>query len=227
MKTLLKTVMIPAGLLLLAIAVTAILLSTQIEGLIRAQLETRISHILGADMRVEKIRILPARLGIELQRLAVKNPPSFKQGDTLVCQRVLVRPDWRTLFARTIVLNEIILNGLDVNLRYKVGEGTNLGYIRKQAANLAATQPVQAPGRMLLVKALRSAPSDFHMSSVLTADLPVTVHVEPFTLNNVGEGQPISTAKLASIITRTLMMEALTLKGILRPVVNLLREEVQ
>ncbi|HPO14962.1 MAG TPA: AsmA family protein [Candidatus Hydrogenedentes bacterium] len=227
MKTLLKTVMIPVGLLLLAIAVATLLASTQIEDMIRSRLQDRITHILGTDLRVANINILPARLGIELQDLTIKNPPEFKQGDVLLCHRILVRPDWRTLFSRTIVIKEIILNGMAVNLRYKVGEGTNLGYVRKQAAALAETQPPQPGGRMLLVKAVRSGTIDFHISSILTAELPLALHVEPFTLNNVGEGQPISTAKLASIITRSLMMEALTLKGILRPAVNLLRDEIQ
>ncbi len=220
--------MIVVGFVLIAVAAAAIFITMRFEGVFRDQVEARISESLGVAAGIDHIRLAPARLGIELRGVRLKNPPEFKEDQAIECERILIQPDLRTVFSETIAINEIILNGLRINLRYRPGEGTNLGQISRQAAQHAEpASGAKAPRRRVLVKEVKSSGGTFEARSNLSLGVPVSLHIEPFAIKSVGGGQPVSPAKLTSIVLRSLVMEAVTLKGLLRPVVELLRKEVQ
>jgi len=231
MKSIIKTGMIAIGLILIGLAVAVVLLRAPLEEFAQKRIEQRLGHVFGSDAQVGELRLLPAKRGIELLGVTVGNPPSFEPGPAITCEQVLVRPDFRTLFSSVLVVDEVALTGLAADLRYRVGEGTNLGQLSKQAADLAAAQQALAAKgiseRMLKVKTLTCSGARMTVRGVATAGIPLTLRVEPFTLHNLGDGNSVSFAKVSSIFLRSLLMETLTLKGLLRPVVNLLREEVK
>jgi len=231
MKSIIKSGMIAIGLTLIGMAVAVVLLRAPLEGFARSRIELRLGHVFGSDAQVRELRLLPAERGIELLGVTINNPPSFEPGPAIACERVLVCPDFRTLFSSVLVVDEVILTGTAADLRYRVGEGTNLGQLSKQAADLAAAQQtMSAQGvseRMLKVKTLTCSGARMTVRGVATAGIPLTLRVEPFTLHDLGDGKSVSFAKASSIFLRSLLMETITIKGLLRPVVELLRDEVK
>lgn len=231
MKSIIKSGMILIGLLLIGIAVVPVLLHTPLEAYARSRIEQRLGHIFGSDAHVRELRLVPAKRGIELLGVTIDNPPSFEPGPAVICERMFVSPNFRTLFSRVLVVDEVTLNGTSADLHYRAREGTNLGLLSKQAADLAAAQQTlaaqDASERMLKIKKLTCSGVRMTIRGVATAGIPLTLRVEPFTLHNLGDGKSVSFAKASSIFLRSLLMETITLKGLLRPVVELLREEVK
>ena len=76
MKAAIKFIMISVGLTLLAVAIGAIVFSTQLEGMLRTAAEDHLSHLFETDVHVEAIRIAPVRKGVKVLGLTIQNPPS-------------------------------------------------------------------------------------------------------------------------------------------------------
>lgn len=226
MKTAIKTIMTLVGLLLISVAVVVMVFASRIEGLVRHAVETHVSEALGVNVSIEGIRLAPAQLGVELVGLRVQNPIGFKEDSAIECGHILIQPDLKTLFADTVTINQILLNGLKVDLRYRAGEGSNLGNISRLSSQRAEPpKEGEKEKHLVQVKEVRSTGGSFEARSNLSLGVPLSLHLEPFTITNLGGGQPISSKQLSSILARSLVMETITLKGLLRPIVDLLRKE--
>lgn len=229
MRAALKFIMIAVGLALIGLTLAAIVFSIRFEDVLRAEAQDRLSHILGVDVTLESIRLAPVHKGVKIMGLTVENPPSFKQGSAVVCERVVIMPQLRSVFSRTPTIKKIVMEGTRVNLRYEVGEGTNLGHLSKQARNLAETQGGKTGwfgARQIRVREFTCSGAKMQIRSMLTAEVPISLNIAPFTIEELSEDTPVSPAKLSSIVLRSLVMEVITLKGLLRPVKNLLEKEV-
>lgn len=229
MKAAIKAIMITAGLALIALSIGGLIFSSRLESLLRPRLESRLGHIMGTDIEIAALRIAPARRGIELSNVIVLNPPSFKLGPAIECEKIIIRPAWQSLFSPTLTLDEIFLDGMTIHLRYELGEGTNIGHMVQQAANVAE-QPASGWSimrRPLRVNAVRSAGADLKIRSNVAPGVPLSLRIETFELKDAGEGKPVSAAKLTSIILRSILMETVTLKGLFRPVVDLIQRETK
>ena len=229
MKAVIKFVMIVVGLGLIAVSVAGLIFSSRLEGRLRPRLESRLGHIMGTDVEIAALRIAPARRGIELSDVTVLNPPSFKLSPALECKKITVRPVFQSLFSSAPTIEEILLDGMTIHLRYELGEGTNLGHMARQAATLAE-QPATGWSMMrrpVRVNAVRCSGADMKIRSNVTPGVPLSLRIEAFELKDVGEGRPVSAAKLTSIILKSILMEAVTLKGLFRPIVDLIRDEAQ
>ncbi len=221
--------MIVIGLALIAVSIAGLIFSSRVEGFLRPGLESRLGHIMGTDVEIAALRIVPARRGIELRDVTVLNPPSFKLGPALECEKIVVRPVFQSLLSSAPALEEILLDGMTIHLRYELGEGTNLGHLARQAAG-HADQPATGWSmirRPLRVNTVRCSGADMKIRSNVTPGIPLSLRIEAFELKNVGEGKPVSAARLTSIILKSIMMEAVTLKGLFRPLVDLIRDEAQ
>ena len=230
MKAAIKFIMISVGLTLLAVAIGAIVFSTQLEGMLRTAAEDHLGYLFETDVHVEAIRIAPVRKGVKVLGLTLQNPPSFKEGAAIYCERLLVLPQFRSLFSREPVIREVALEGLKVNVRHEVGEGTNLGYLAKRARSLAETQDEGeegSNGRLFRVRQFTSTGARMKVSSNMVPGVPLTVKVEPFVVEELTEGEPVTPAKLSAVFLRSLVLEVVTLKGFLRPVARALRKEVE
>jgi hypothetical protein len=231
MKTILKTGMIAVGLFLISIAVALVLLAKPAGGYGKSYLEQQLGHVFGTDAHIEKIQVIPVKRGIELRGVSLDNPPEFKAGSAITLESVFVRPDLRTLFSPIIRIQEIRIANTEAKLQFNPGEGTNLGQLSRHAADLAAA--AQNPenkspvSRKLQIDTLTCNGAKITVRSIATAGIPVDFRVEPFTLKNLGDGDAVSFAKASSITLRSLLMETITINGLLRPVVDLLRGETE
>ncbi len=222
MKAAVRLIMTTVGLVLIAIAVGAIVLREQAGEFAKGRVARQMSHVLGTDTSVERISISPFERAIVLHRLAVKNPPEFKSGDAIRCEKLSLVPDWRTVFGRSPTVHELRLEGTEIDLRYELGRGSNLGMLSQHAADLAKTNP---PGRRLRIERLRSEAAKMRLDSNITPKSPVSFQVAAFEVDNLDDGEGISAAKLSSVVLRSLVLEVITVKGLLRPVVSLLTGE--
>lgn len=223
MKAAIRLIMIIIGLSLIGTAVGAVLLRGQLENLTRQRYAAKLGHVFNSDVRIERIRIVPLERGVELLNVEVDNPPGFKQGPAIQCRRILLRPELRTIFSPTIVFENILVDGVSLDLRFELGKGSNLGALTKQAANLAETQQ---GGRMVVVKEFACKNAAMKISSNVTP-IPFSMEIAPFKLKELREDRPLNTPKLTAVFLRSLLMETLTLKGLLRPVFDLLDGEVK
>ncbi len=222
MKSALKTVMIVVGLVLIGISVGAVVITTQMEDRICDRLAARLARDFGTEVSLEEVRLVPWRRGVELIGLTIANPPQFKEGHALRFERILVQPVLRTLFSDTLTLSRVVLEGAEVNLRYELGDGTNLGRLGRQAADRAATNP---EGRHVRVRECRCEGAKVRLKANLLPTPAVPIKIAPFTMKELDEDRPVSTPKLAAVFVESLVLEIVTLKGLLRPVGNLLRKE--
>lgn len=223
MKGAIKFIMISVGLLLIGIAVAAIVFREQAAGLARARIARKVSHVFGTEADLARISVAPLKRALVLHELVVNNPPEFKAGNAVRCRRLSLVPDWRTVFQQTLTIHEMRLEGTEIGLRYETGRGTNLGRLAQHALDLAETDP---PGRRLRVERLVCEEARLRLDSNLTPKSPIPLRLAAFDVENLEKGEGISAAKLSSILMRSLVLEVVTLKGLLRPVAGLLREEL-
>lgn len=223
MRAAIRLIMIVVGLTLLGVAVGAVVFRGQVERLARERLQERLGHVVESEVRIEAIRPAPLEYGVALVGVEVDNPAAFKAGPAIRCGRILLRPDWRTIFNKTLTLEQILVEDAEIHLRHELGQGTNLGALAQQAARLSEAQQ---QGRMVIVREFACKEAKMRLTSNLTP-APIPMTLSPFKLGEIREGRPVSTAKLTAVFLRSLVVETLTLKGLLRPVVDLLGNEVK
>jgi hypothetical protein len=225
MRAALKAIIIITGLVLIAMSAVPLFLGARSDtaaGLLRERLEAGFSHAFGSDAELESIRLRPFRNECELRGLTLDNPPPFKAGEALSCGRVLIKLDYRTIFSGTPVIDRIVLEETRAEIRYRPGEGTNLGTLAKQASALAEALEASGKTRRWRVRAFEVQGAKVYLPGV-----PVPFNVAPFTVRELESGEPVSAAKLAAVALKSLIMETLTLKGLLSPAANLLRDEIR
>lgn len=222
-RSFLKFIMIAIGLVLIGLGVAGMLFLPRVERFAVGKAESRLGLILDTEVKVGAIRPAPMGRGIELRGLIVRNPEPFKAGDALECGRILLRLDPRTLFSRNPAVEQIDIEDLVIYLRHEAGNGTNLGYMAKRASDLAAQGTSKT---RILVRRIECPGARMKLESNVLPLPAVSMELAPFSLENLGDGKPISTAKATSIFLRSLIIETVTLKGLLRPLADLLRGEL-
>ena len=222
-RSFLKFIMIAIGLVLIGLGVAGILFLPRAERFLVSKAEARLGLILDTEVKIGAIRPAPMGRGIELRELTVRNPEPFQAGEAIECSRILLRLDPRTFFARNPAVEQIDFEGLKINLRHEAGDGTNLGYMAKRASDLAAKDTSKT---RILVRRIECPGARMKLESNVLPLPGVSMELAPFTLENLGDGKPISTAKATSIFLRSLIIETVTLKGLLRPLADLLRGEL-
>lgn len=110
--------------------------------LLRSQLPTRLSALLGRPVRLDKVIFNPFTFHLELQGFAVMEP----DGAFLVrFDRLLLQPRARTLFFREMVLERVALKGFHCRYQILPGGRTNVSDILARLAAPPATgKPSQA-----------------------------------------------------------------------------------
>ena len=93
-------------------------------------------------------------------------------------------------------------------------------YLRQRGSG-----PSDGPGREFIIQELRCEGATVAMSSNLVPSSGVKVEVAPFTMTEISNSQPISTADLSAVFIRSLIRQTLSTKGLLRPIADLLRGE--
>lgn len=216
------------GIVLILIAVACVLMVTEADSFFKGAIERAMGYAANVEVRLERVRVLPLQQSIEIEDLALHNPPGFKDKDAIRIGRIVVRFEAKTLFSRAPVIRYVLLEQAEVNLRYKIGEGTNLHALAKAAAERGNAQDRNAPAgarRTFEIRELRCEKAKISLSTNLVPLLSPGVKLASFSLDDFGD-KPVRTGEIMSIFLRTVLKETLTLKGLLNPVTSLLRKEV-
>ncbi len=227
MKKIFKLISIGIGGILILIALALLLLATRMDDVAKTALEKRLSEVCMSDVTIESVRVNPVHQCLEIHRIALLNPPAFRAGPALKFERILVRFDLASLLSRQIMISTIALEGGDLYLRYELGEGTNLGMLAENAAHVANEEAGNAPSQELVVQELTCQPAHVHVSTNLVPFSSASMRLSKFKLPEVSEGKAITVPRTTSILLRSVIMEVVTLKGLLRPVGNLLKREIE
>lgn len=235
MRSCLKTLMIVTGILLILIAVVVILAATQLKTVAHTAIERSLGIAFLTDVSVEDVAIGLREGHIEIQNLVVGNPASFRTGSAMELETVVVDIDVKTIFSRTPTISQITVTGANVNLRHELTDGTNLTMLARHASRFSTDAEVGAKesdsseaeglGRKFIIKELVCEDVTVAMSSNLIPKSGLNVDVAPFTLTEISEDHPVSTAELSAVFIRSLIKQTLSTKGLLRPIADLLRGE--
>lgn len=213
--------MITLGLVLICAAVGAVAFAPKLEPYARQAVAQQLGTLLGT--KVEIGRIYPAWMegGLALERVTIENPPNFKEGTAASCDRMLIQPEVFTVFSKSPTIACVTMEGAALKLRYKPGDGTNLGYFKKRA--LAAEDMLPLPGEGVLVKEVRAQGTRVDLVPGPTIDLDL----RPIALGQLDLNSPApgSAAKTVVGILQAVMLESASMKGMMQPLVDLLKIE--
>ena len=238
MRSCLKTLMVSIGIVLILIAVLLLLAATQLKTVARGGIERTLSLAFLTDVTVEDVDIVLQEGHVELHNLVVGNPASFRSGPAMELGTVVADLDLKTLFSATPTIRSIVVRDVHVTLRHELAEGANLAMLARHASRFSkrdeaeggegsepAASPSDGPGREFIIQELRCEGATVAMSSNLVPSSGVKVEVAPFTMTEISNSQPISTADLSAVFIRSLIRQTLSTKGLLRPIADLLRGE--
>jgi len=229
MRLFLKVVFIGTGLLLIAVAIAAIAAARQADKLARYQAERTLRHVFKSDATVEAAEVSILGQSLALRNVAVPNPPGFDPGTAMEFGEVDVAFQGATILSKTPVVSELIVSNVLLNMQYDTEEGVNILALLREAQRTSLERRSQLPvgaRREFLIKTLRceGAKVKFSTTAVPTPDMGLDV--ASFTLTDISKDRPVTPAQLSAIFVKSLLVEAATFKGLLRPVAELLRDEL-
>lgn len=209
MRSFLKFTLTGIGLVLILLGVGALLLFTQAQDFLGARVGRIVSSALGSNAAVGGIGLDPGKRAVVLKDIALKNPAGFQEGDALTAGEVLIVFSFRTLITKEPAISLLELRDTHVYQRYEVGRGTNLAALAKQ---YAAT-PIDAGPRFTVDKLL-CKDGKLHMSTNLVPGVSVPINMAKIEIDDLAQGEPITTERATSIFLRTLLKEVVTVKGL-------------
>lgn len=228
MKAALKFIMTLAGLLLIGLNIGVMLLVTQFEGVLRGGLTHQAGKILGAEVRLEAVRLDWAEQALVFKGVTIFNPEGFTDRDALRVASLVVRPDPMSIFARTPAVRQVSLEGAEVHLQYKADNGSNLGAMLDHARAWTESQAdgeKRVWGRHVNVRELRSDPVKLQVERIEPAAAPVSRTLEAFTIADPGGDEAVSGARVIHLVLKGLMKQLTAAQGLSAPVRELLLGE--
>jgi len=217
-----KTVLIAAGLLLIAGAAAGIYLLLQADVYSRVVLERALHYALGVKIATGGIAIHPLEGMVVADNIVIGNPPTFKPGPAIEIQQLSIEFQMSTVFSKSPTIRHMTLEGVRFHLHHEIGQGTNLAALAKQAAG--SGQSGTTRGRSFVLQELHCEEARMRMSSNILPIGSANIALAPFTLSDLGD-RPVTIGGMAAILMRSVFREAITLKGLLNPVVRLLQDE--
>jgi len=217
------------GLLLIGVNAGVVLLMTQFEGLLRDGLTHQATQILKADVHLEAVRIDWAEQALVFKGVSIFNPAGYTDREAVRIDTLWVRPDLRTIFAKTPTIREISLQAAEVRLQYKSGTGTNLGAMMEQARQWSDEQAEGEKwvwGRPMRVALMRSDPVNLSVRSIEPPSADTPLAFDGFSVEDPGGGAAVSGARVIHLVLKNLMRRLATLDGLAGPVQELLLGEV-
>ena len=223
MITALRFGMTCIGLVLIAVAVGGILLVTQLEDPIREFLETQASDVFGAEVEIGTLSWTLSQPGILLEDLRILNPPGFSEKPAFNCESVHFQLRPETMFAEHPAIARMEVTGSQANLDYVLGQGTNLGKLAQNAQDYEARQAnLERPfwQRDIYIETFQSDPTELKvLPGVLNLEVPA------FSVDRDSADGPVPAINASALFLKMLVKEVVTLRGVVRPVAELLQRE--
>lgn len=223
LKKFVRLALIGLGLCLVLAGLIAALYSDRIGVLTAPAAERYFSNLLKTDVSVEGLRVLPFKGALEFQGIAVTNPEGFKDAPAIECERMWVNADVRTLFSESPVIREIGFQGTKINLRHETGQGSNIGRLVDKVSG--AESGGASRRNTFYIRHLISEDAKLAFSTNLIPVAKVGMRVITIDLSDISPENPVTSRQVARIFLRSALNEALSLNGLLRPVVQKVQEK--
>lgn len=220
----LRFFLIMVGLMLVAVPIAAFVFSGELYDFGARAAERSLSATMTVPVTVEAVSVSLFNSTLELHGVAASNPQDFKDGPAIECERLLTEFDFTTFFNESPTIKRLNFEGTRVHLRHEIGRGTNIGRIIAQIDE--AEEQSKTGGREYLIENLRSEDARVVLSTNLIPLSRVGVRVITIDLTDVNSAAPVSRRDIAMIFLRSVLVEAITIKGLLRPVIDNIKEEI-
>jgi hypothetical protein len=152
----------------------------------------------------------------------LKNPASFKDGDALTSERVIVRFKPLSLLTPTPVIEQLTFLETEIHYRYELLDGTNIGTLAKQLDRYSEVDPNPLK---FVVENVRCVNANVKFSTNLIPKAKMDMNLLTVNIDNLSEDKAIGTSQATAIFLRGIIHETLTLNGLLNPIVKQLRKE--
>lgn len=222
-----RAFMIIIGLGLIGSAVGAVALAPKLEPFVREGMEAELGRVFGTQVKIEHLRPAWMEGALALEQVTIHNPPNFKDGPAAYCDRVLIQPEIFTVFSKSPTIASVTMEGTKLKLRYRPGDGTNLGYFKKQANTAAQTAATAGDG--IQVKEVKAANAKIDLLPGPAFD----VRLRELSLGalgvaasaNISPSEAEGVAKTMAGVVNQVIEKGTTLQGMVQPLVNLLKLE--
>lgn len=229
MRAFVKFLLTAVGLVLISIGVVVIVLGLQAEKALKAGMERTLTHVFQAPVTIEDVNLSLADPAVHIKGIELANPDGFREDHALRFEVVEVRFNAASLLSRAPEITEVKLLGGHVNLRHELGEGTNLQCLIASARRLPQHASVTGPQgakRAFRIDSLFCDGAKIDLSADMVPGGKLPINVPPFSLSDVDGENPMTTAEIGVLTIRTLMKQAVSLQGVLRPVAEMLEQEL-
>jgi hypothetical protein len=230
MKTIFRFIVTSIGLVLIVMALGAILLSTQAGTAADAAFERMLGYIYQTDVTIDHVVFLPRDRAMSIQGLTIQNPKPFKTGPAIEIGELKVHVAPTTLLSAKPVVKEVVMHDAEFYIRYEAGHGTNLGKLDENARRFNA--PEERPkGPMLasreyVIRSFRSEKAVLDISANVVPGSSLQLDIAPFTLEDLSSSSPVSTTQIGTLFIRSVLREAISVRGIMKPIADKLNEEL-
>lgn len=224
-----RCIVVPLGILLILPALFAIVGAVQLQRVGKPGLEKTLSYVLNTKVTIESVTLDPFHRTVSILGLAVANPEEFKEGTAIRLERIVIRPDLPSFLSATPTIQEVILEKPTLFLHHEIGKGTNLNALSTRASEVMKKVDLDAPKgaqRTFVVKSLRCDGGRATLSANLIPGQSADIEIAPFTLTELSSDKPVSTAEISEVFIRTVVENNVTLKNVLQPVAERLREGI-
>ncbi len=218
MKKVLIIVLIFIVLLVVAAGVTFFSLNK----IVRGAIVTLGGSATQTEVTVDQVSLSPFSGRGEVKGLSVGNPEGYANENAFTLNRVFIQIEPNSLFADTLVINEIRIEGPVVSIEQGL-RGNNITAIRRNVAEFTEKLPAgkeqpeaEAPAeakKKVVVERLLIQDGQVSLSSTLTRGKGVTLDFEPIEMTDIGKGDQVATlgtvvAQILDAITRAAVESA-------------------
>jgi len=139
-----KTGKIIAGVLIVLIVVTILIMNFFLNGIVKTAVETGGPKLMGVSTTLEDVDLRVLRGKFRLSNLIVGNPEGFKSDHMFKLGSLTVDIDNTSLFRDTIIIREIVIDA--PNITYEIGlTGSNIGKLMDSMQPDSGEQPNEEP----------------------------------------------------------------------------------
>ena len=215
------------GLVLIGLALIGIFAATQLDKSATAFLQTGLKYVYQTEVEVDDVHVALANPAIEIEGIRIMNPPEFKQEPAFTMDKVRVLIDVPSLFSAAPTLPAVEVTNPQVTVRYRVGEGTNIGQLLASADRFEARRDASAtPFGVRRRFRVGSLDSEGGTMQFTTNVLPVStpdLNIGSFDIENL-EDDPMNVGQIGALLLRGAFTRGLSPDGMLDPIADKVRE---
>lgn len=191
-KKLKRTIKIAISTLVIILVIALTVIYFALNSIVAQGIRTFGTQATGTKVEVQSVNISPFGGSLEIKGLSVANPKDYESGNALVLNRFFVNMNLKSIFSDKIIINEVLIEGMAINLEPSVTSGSNLQEINNNisaytsAEKTQQKEPSQKPGKKVVIKHLLIQNGTITISSSLLKN-NIKVPMAKIQMRDIGE----------------------------------------